>query len=251
MQNLAKVIETYRRLFIQSNATARKSQVIYDLPYSPQYYNTEGVLCLFYKTLNRYFFTGNQVFLIQAYGYFKSLELDGWVIRYGYLKNKVFEQTVTRIESLIEVWFYKHAINLRYELLSEFTNKTITDDLSLFRHHRRLEGTQITTFENFKKQVDYFPENRLLYFTQLQKEEFTAFLKWNILLTDWTYRKEVGFNNTIFRSTESNVPVIEYDLQSLIYFKLKTLGIEWANKYLTEATARNAFIRQHGLIEGL
>jgi hypothetical protein len=246
-ENLSKAIEAKKVTFALAKLTARESQCIYNSS-SPQIYFDElNKLGYFYENLNRYFLTHNPDHLNSCYQCYLVFEDEGWVIDKGKLVNLTFNRLIPKIELIVEAWFYRYAMSLDFEWLQNSVDVIIESELKDFKQLRLRAKVKPTSFASFKKQIDLFPEMRLKHLIQRKKEEYLEFCISKLEEDTYDYRKPVIWESNVFYSTEINVPVIELDLAEIIYDKAKQCGLIWANRYITEPTARNTFIKLNGL----
>jgi hypothetical protein len=245
--NLSKAIEAKKVTLALAKLTARESQCIYN-PSSPQIYFDElNKLSYFYENLNRYFLTHDLIHLNNCYQCYGTFENEGWVIDKGKLINLTFNRLIPKIELIVEAWFYRYAMSLDFKWLQNSVDTIIDSELKEFKQLRSRANINPTNFASFKKQIDLFPEMRLKYLVQRKKEEYLEFCVFKLQQDTYDYRKPVIWENNVFNSTEINVPVIELDLAEIIYDKARQCGLIWANRYITEPTARNTFIKLNGL----
>jgi hypothetical protein len=246
-ENLARAIENRKVTYALAKLNARESQCIYDFP-SPQIYFDEfNKLSYFYENLNRYFLTHDAAYLNNCYQCYLNFENEGWVIEKSKLINLTFNRLIPKIELIVEAWFYRYAMSLDFEWLQNAVDVIIDSELTEFKQLRTRAKIKPTSFASFKKQIDLFPEMRLKHLIQRKKEEYLEFCVFKLGEDTYDYRKPVIWENNVFNSTEINVPVIELDLADTIYYKAKQCGLVWANRYITEAAARNTFIKLNGL----
>jgi hypothetical protein len=247
-ENLARAIENRKATYALAKLTARESQCIYQNSSPMVYFDEFNKLSYFYENLNRYFITHDSIHLNDCYQCYGDFENEGWVVEKGRLVNLVFKRLISKIELTVETWFYQYAVNLDFEWLQNNLETIIQSELKEFKNSREKAKVDPISFESFKKQIDLFPEMRLKYLPENKLEDYLDFSVFSLGLDDWDYRKPVIYESPPMYSTEINVPVIELNLSEIIYSKLEQLGIEWANKYITEPTARNTFIKKNGLL---
>lgn len=247
MENLAKAIENRKNSLVLASLSSRDLQCVVSNPSNSLYFDENSVLHGFYQNLNRYFLTHNIVCLNECYRHYFELENQGWVIENSRFKNLLFQRFIDKIELTVEAWFYRYAMSLDFDWLNSALEVLIEAELRDFKNLRQRASVSPTSFESFKKQVDYFPEMRLKYYTERKLQEYLRFTVFKLSLDTWDYRKPVIFDGIEMYSTEINVPALEVDLNEVVYFKVQQLGLIWANRYITEPTARNTFIRLNGL----
>lgn len=247
MQNLAKAIENRKNSFVLASLSSRDLQCIVSNPSPSLYFDENNRLHTFYENLNRYFLTHNTACLNECYGHYFELENQGWVIENNRFKNLLFQRFTGKIELTVEAWFYRYAMSLDFDWLNNALEVLIEVELTEFKNLRQRAVVAATSFESFKKQIDYFPEMRLRYYTERKLQEYLQFTIFKLSLGDWDYRKPVIFDGIGMYNTEINVPALEVDLNEVAYFKVRQLGLIWAQRYITEPTARNTFIKLNDL----
>lgn len=247
MQNLAKAIEQLKNSLVLAKTIARESQCIYTNPAPSIYFDELNKLTDFYSSLNRYFLTHDISCLNYCYALYFNFENEGWVIERGRFTNLLFQRCISKLELIVEAWFYRYAVNLNFEWLNNSLEVVLMSELNEFKRLRLRSNVRPTSFESFKKQVDFMPEMRLFYLIQRKKEEYLEFTTYKLSRGDWDYRKPLIYDGMMLYNTEINVPSIEVDLAETVYFKARQMGIQWASQYITEPTARNSFIRANGL----